>query len=184
MARDNGDVAKILAKRQEKYNCSEPFWEEQKRQKQEADPDDKRRLMMKDKLELTRQMNLSKMVKQVHCDLDQYSAPLNKKQTPPDSLAEEEEPAGNSHFPKSSCSDEQPSLRQANFNEEELGPSKLDSFFDEVALENLQSTKKPEPFKPKSQDQLSSVLLSGSGDLDRNQNLCYTPALDSGSQHV
>ena len=34
LAHENGDVTKILEKRQEKFNCPEPFWEEQKRQKQ------------------------------------------------------------------------------------------------------------------------------------------------------
>lgn len=185
LARENGDVTKILEKRQEKYNCPEPFWEEQKRQKQEADPDDKRRLMMKDKLELTRQMNLSKMVKQVHCDLDLYSA--HKKTQP--SLAEEEQPVGNCYFPKSSCSDDDKLVTEpADFEVEvDESPSKLDSFFDEVALEDLQSRKNPffTPFnKPKSQDQLASVLISDSGDLDPTQTLCYTPSLDSGSENV
>lgn len=57
----------------EKYNCVEPFLEENRKLAQNNDHDDKRRLMMKDKLEITRQLNLSKMIKQVSSDLDLYT---------------------------------------------------------------------------------------------------------------
>jgi hypothetical protein len=69
----DGDLSKILENRQSKYDCIEPFYEENRRKRQETEIDDKRRLMLKDKQELTRQLNLSKMVKQVSHDLELYS---------------------------------------------------------------------------------------------------------------
>lgn len=62
-AKEEGDVKKLLERRLTQYNSIEPFLEEQKKLKKENDHDDKRRLMMKDKVEMARQMNLSKMVR-------------------------------------------------------------------------------------------------------------------------
>jgi hypothetical protein len=61
--KEDGDVQKLIDRRMEKYNCVEPFLEENRKLAQNNDHDDKRRLMMKDKLEITRQLNLSKMIK-------------------------------------------------------------------------------------------------------------------------
>ena len=47
----------------EKFNCLEPFYEENLKRKADTEMDDKRRLMMKDKQEMLRQMNLSRMVR-------------------------------------------------------------------------------------------------------------------------
>lgn len=78
--KEEGDVKKLLERRMSTFNTIEPFLDEQKRQKKENDNDDKRRLMMKDKVEMARQMNLSKMVRQVSSDLDMYSS-VNKKKS-------------------------------------------------------------------------------------------------------
>ena len=58
----------------EKFGCVEPFLNENRKLQLQNEDDDKRRLMMKDKLELARHMNLSKMIRQISNDLDQYKA--------------------------------------------------------------------------------------------------------------
>ena len=73
-AKEEGDVKKLCERRLEKYGTLEPFLDEQKQSKMENEQDDKRRLMMKDKVEIARQMNLSKMIKLVSSDLDQYAS--------------------------------------------------------------------------------------------------------------
>lgn len=69
----------MIDRRMEKFQCVEPFYEENKKKQADTDMDDKRRLMMKDKQEIARQMNLSKMIRQVSNDLDQYSSKNKNK---------------------------------------------------------------------------------------------------------
>lgn len=78
-AKEDGDVQKMIDRRMEKFQCVEPFYEENKKKQADTDMDDKRRLMMKDKQEIARQMNLSKMIRQVSNDLDQYSSKNKNK---------------------------------------------------------------------------------------------------------
>lgn len=53
-AKEDGDVQKLIERRMEKFNCLEPFYEENLKLKNDTNMDDKRRLMMKDKQEMLR----------------------------------------------------------------------------------------------------------------------------------
>jgi hypothetical protein len=53
-AKEEGDVQKLIERRMEKFNCLEPFYEENLKLKNDTNMDDKRRLMMKDKQEMLR----------------------------------------------------------------------------------------------------------------------------------
>ena len=46
----------------EKFGCVEPFFEENRKAMQEENQDDKRRILMKDKNEQTKKLNLSKII--------------------------------------------------------------------------------------------------------------------------
>ena len=53
-AKEEGDVQKLIERRMEKFNCLEPFYEENLKLKNDTNMDDKRRLMIKDKQEMLR----------------------------------------------------------------------------------------------------------------------------------
>ena len=71
LIKEEGNVTKTIERRIEKLGCVEPFYTEN-RNNMTDQQDDKRRLMMKDKVELIRQMNLSKIVRKISSDLDMY----------------------------------------------------------------------------------------------------------------
>ena len=71
LIKEEGNVTKTTERRIEKLGCVEPFYTEN-RNLMTDQQDDKRRLMMKDKVELIRQMNLSKIVRKISSDLEMY----------------------------------------------------------------------------------------------------------------